>query len=63
MACPSKVCISFPESTSNMFIMPSIAPLAMYRPSGLWNENNYHHSILYIHEFGVYLCCFKKRKL
>lgn len=35
MACPSKVCHNLFEVTSNMLIIPSIAPLAIYFPSGL----------------------------
>lgn len=35
IAWPSRVCHNLLEATSNIFIMPSIAPLAMYFPSGL----------------------------
>lgn len=34
-ACPSRVCTNFADATSNIFIIPSIAPLAIYFPSGL----------------------------
>ena len=34
IACPSKVCISLEDATSNTLIMPSIAPDATYFPSG-----------------------------
>ena len=34
IACPSRVCINFEDSTSNTLIIPSIAPDATYFPSG-----------------------------
>ena len=38
---PSNVCISFSERTSNMYIIPSIAPHAMYLPSGLYTQSQH----------------------
>ena len=37
---PSNVCMSLPVAMSNMLMMPSIAPLAMYLPSGLCQQKN-----------------------
>lgn len=38
MAWPSNVCATFPDDTSNILIIPSIAPLAIYFPSGLYGK-------------------------
>lgn len=38
IAWPSSVCATLPAATSNIFIIPSIAPLAMYFPSGLFKK-------------------------
>lgn len=35
---PSSVCRSFPVAMSKMLMIPSMAPLARYFPSGLWEE-------------------------
>lgn len=35
IAWPSSVCATLPAATSKIFIIPSIAPLAIYLPSGL----------------------------
>lgn len=36
IAWPSNVCTILPAATSKIVIIPSIAPLAMYLPSGLY---------------------------
>jgi len=44
---PSNVWISFSETTSNMYIIPSMAPHAMYLPSGLCTQSEpCHHTFL-----------------
>lgn len=47
IAWPSSVCATLPAATSKMLIMPSMAPLAMYFPSGLckWNETKFSQSM------------------
>lgn len=42
IAWPSNVCATFPAATSNMLISPSMAPLAMYLPSGLYVKKSNH---------------------
>jgi len=39
---PSNVCRSFSVTTSNMYMMPSMAPQAMYLPSGLCTWSSQH---------------------
>ena len=45
---PSNVCINFSETTSNMYIIPSMAPQAMYLPSGLCTQSPPHQHMNYI---------------
>lgn len=45
-ATPSSVCRSFPVAISKMLMMPSMAPLARYFPSGLCAGNTGDHKIL-----------------
>lgn len=49
---PSSVCRSFPVAISKILIMPSIAPLAKYFPSGLCNKTQ---KVWF--NICMYLCC------
>ena len=52
---PSNVCISFPVAMSNIFTIPSMAPQAMYFPSGLCNKQlSHNHSVLIKHTLSNY---------